>query len=116
MDMEKRRYKRLKSQVIIQYVELGGESIKTSQIVDISEGGLLFNSDTYIEPGALIRLKMTVPTSFPNPIKIEGTVRHCREIMKGQLFQTGIEFSPEFPEPLQEIRKYAVYLEKREQA
>lgn len=110
----KRRYRRLKSHVIIQYVELGGESIRSTQIVDISQGGLLFNSETYIKPGHQIRLKMTVPTSFPHPIKLEGTVKHCEEIMKSELFQTGIEFSREFMEPLEEIKKYITFLEKKE--
>jgi len=114
IEQEKRRYKRLKSQVIIQYVELGGESIKSSQIVDISEGGLLFNSDAFIAPGRQIRLKMTVPTSFPRPIKLEGEVKHCQEIMKGQLYQVGIEFSKEFNEPLDEVKKYVAFLEKKE--
>jgi hypothetical protein len=114
-EADKRRYKRLKSSVVIQYVELGGDRTGTSQIVDISRGGLLFNAEKPIAAGKPIRLKMTVPTSFPNPIKIEGTVKHCEEVMKGHLFQVGVSFSQEFPEPLQDIAKYIAMLEKKEQ-
>ena len=112
---ENRRYKRLKSQVIVQYIELGAESVKATQIVDISKGGLLFNAETDIGVGKQIRLKMTVPTSFPAPIKLEGTVRHSKEVLKGQLYQIGIQFSQEFPEPLEEIKKYIAFLEKKEE-
>ena len=112
---ENRRYRRLKSQVIIQYIELGSESIKSSQIVDISEGGLLFNSDSNIPLGHQIRMKMTVPTSFPHPIKLEGTACHSNEVMKGSLYQIGIQFSKEFPEPLEAIKKYIRLLESRQE-
>ena len=115
LNHENRRYKRLKSQVIIQYIELGSGSIKTSQIVDISSGGLLFNSDIEIKEGCQIRMKMIVPTSFPNPIKLEGIIRHSRKVMDGQLYQNGMEFSKEYSEALEEVFKYITYLEKREE-
>lgn len=114
-EADKRRYKRLKSHVIVQFIELGGNTISTSQIVDISDGGLLFNSEKFIQPGTLVRLKMTVPTSFPHTIKLEGTVRHCKEIMQNSLYQAGIEYSQEFPGPLEEIRKYVAYLLQKEE-
>ncbi len=116
INKENRRFKRLNSQVLMQFIDLETQKIKSSQLVDISEGGLSFNTDEPLTEGKKIRLKMVVPTSYPDPIKIEGQVKHCHEMINNSLYRVGIEFSSEFPETIEKIKNYLQFLEKRNQS
>lgn len=83
-----RQYIRHPAEVPIEYRVLGVDHAKSNVLKNISQGGLCFNADQQLEPGAGIRLR--IPVQDP-PFEVVGVVRWCRPVRDG--YDVGVEFA-----------------------
>lgn len=68
-------------------IELTSCKTNRHQISNVSYGGLAFESDCFLEPGAQIRMRIdTVEPQF----EADGIVSYCRH--KGRHYLVGVEF------------------------
>lgn len=94
--VEKRRHARIKCGFLATYRELDnfGQRNKSdsSQLKDLSLGGMRFTTSEHFEKGTTLALKIRLPFVH-YPVMPKGKVIESREIIKGLLYDTRLEFS-----------------------
>ncbi len=91
---EKRKCPRVGCHFLVTYRSLAGNEEKsdTSQLKNISLGGMLFTTAESFGPGANLALKIRLPLAH-NPIMPTGKVIESRQIVPGLVYNTRLEFS-----------------------
>jgi c-di-GMP-binding flagellar brake protein YcgR len=95
---EKRKYKRFKKEIKIEFeiltlmgtsrkISIEGESIS----IDISKGGMLFECFEAIPISSLIEIKVTLSGS-DTPLYLKARVVRIIEIMENQRYDIGVKF------------------------
>lgn len=96
--IKQRRYERHVSHNMVAYtgVDLDKNEIagRVGRTLDISEGGILLETHTLLEPGSCILLEIGLEEDI---VKMTGTVVYSRK-GRGRLFRTGIAFEAGFGE------------------
>jgi hypothetical protein len=91
---DKRRFPRLKDSCRIRFrrVESGAIPVEGNEAltVNISGGGICFESGEPVEPGSLVAIELTLP-EFESAVVSLGRAVWCEELGEGR-FQVGMEF------------------------
>lgn len=91
--VEKRRFYRIINHSVVSYHATEGDTgIDITQAKNISLAGVLFTTGRSFSRGAELALKIKLPISV-NPVNACGRVVESREIIKGIIYDTRIEFS-----------------------
>jgi len=92
--LERRKYPRVNCHFLVIYRALTSnlEKSDTSQLKNISLGGMLFTTAESFEQGANFALKIRLPIA-PNPIMPTGKVIESRQVVSGLVYDTRLEFS-----------------------
>ena len=89
---EKRNDSRISGRFIVSYRILKeGDNLDVSQTKNLSLGGMLITTNRQFEPGVKLVLEIRLPFD-PNPIMLVGKVIDSREISKGLIYDTRLEF------------------------
>ena len=91
---ERRKYPRVGCHFIVTYRPLIGNEEKsdTSQLKNISLGGMLFTACEPFGQGANLALRIRLPVAY-NPIMPTGKVIETRQIISGLVYDTRLEYS-----------------------
>ena len=105
---DRRKFFRFPKKGIIRFrtLNLPAGSLKEEQSIytNISGGGLLFETATYIPPETILKLEIDLPgwaDELPPPglisidknvLKLLSEVVHCREIVPNHTYHIGVEF------------------------
>ena len=84
---EKRKHPRFPVGINLE-IRAGGHSLGKCRgaIVDLSVGGMAFKSDTLLEEGMSLYLKLNIP------LEIHGEVRHMKGSAAGAMHRYGVRF------------------------
>lgn len=89
---EKRTSPRISVRFIVSYRVVEEDvTLDISQTKNLSLGGMLLTTNTQFKPGTNVALEMRLPFD-PNPIRAVGKVIESREITKGLIYDTRIQF------------------------
>ena len=90
---ERRRFIRLGVHHLVKYRVLDEKETSGTLCFarNISAGGVLFHSDTSVEPGKFIELQINFP-SYPNPIKAVGKILRVLPLKLVGGFDVAVEF------------------------
>jgi c-di-GMP-binding flagellar brake protein YcgR len=88
---EKRIYKRVTDAVQVKYEVDANIIPKTSYTKDISEGGILFNTNTILPIDSIIKVKFFIKDS-QEFIPATAKVIRIEEIVENKLYEVGIKF------------------------
>lgn len=109
MSVERRKYYRMPMEHFIEFGEYsfsGDQKKFESKLKDVSEGGILFESDHAPEIGSLIQLKLKIPNwhkhktefikhdwaSTPESLVTLGHVMRIEEVEAGNRYEVGVVF------------------------
>ncbi|MFH0877058.1 MAG: PilZ domain-containing protein [Candidatus Omnitrophota bacterium] len=87
---ERRRYPRLSENFFVSYKTAQGSNI--SRTKNISRGGMMLTLGTFVPIGTRMAFSIRGPFT-PEAIEVMGTILECREIMKGSVYETRVQFS-----------------------
>jgi len=115
MEKERRREQRFKMAQMIAY-DMGREQYIKARAVDISQGGIGFVSDDYIDPLVTVWLSFSLPMEDGkwHPIESEGYVVDVKDLDEGCRF--GVSFSRMDAEDRTILLAYLVRLESQSTA
>lgn len=90
---EKRRFKRVSSNLQIQYKNLrqAGDIPAGSLTKNLSEGGVCFHSGKFVSLACRLVLEITIPNS-PKPIKAISKVAWIRKVPSSDQYELGNQF------------------------
>lgn len=90
---EKRRYKRVESNLPLQYKNLRKNSeLPTGSLAkNLSEGGVSFKSNEFISLACRLVVEISIP-SIPKPIKAISKVAWIRKLPAGDQYELGNQF------------------------
>ncbi len=90
----KRRYPRwIVTNWTLRYKEANkeGQEFMPSRLVNVSRGGICFETDQEFDIGAVLTVELT-SDAFPAPIIAQGKVMWCRRSKVSSRFEVGVEF------------------------
>jgi len=91
--VERRRYPRANAAFLVSYKNMYSESdFNISQTVNISQGGLLLTTSELFPKGATLKMLTFFPF-LSQRINLLGKVVRQREVAKGLIYETGVEFT-----------------------
>jgi PilZ domain len=91
---ERRRHDRIRIRVPL-YIELAGEIFQknvTIEALDVSKGGLSFETTRHIPEGAEARIMIARLGGLPDMAQIEARVIHCEDSADGRSILVGVQF------------------------
>ena len=89
---ERRKNPRAYGRFIVSYRILDEiNNVDITQTKNLSLGGMLLTTNRAFDPGTNLAIEIRLPFD-PNPIMLIGRVIESREIMKGLIYDTRIEF------------------------
>jgi hypothetical protein len=89
---ERRKYPRADGRFIVSYRILDEiNNVDITQTKNISLGGMLLTTNRIFNPGTNLAIEIRLPFD-PNPIMLIGKVIESREIVKGMIYDTRMEF------------------------
>ncbi len=89
---ERRKYPRAEGRFIVSYRILDEiNNVDISQTKNISLGGMLLTTNRIFSPGTNLAIEIRLPFD-PNPIMLIGKVIESREIVKGMIYDTRMQF------------------------
>lgn len=91
--VERRRYPRTNAAFLVSYKNMYSDSdFNLSQTVNISQGGLLLTTSELFPKGTTLKMLTFLPF-FSQRVNLSGKVVRQREIAKGLIYETGVEFT-----------------------
>ncbi len=91
--VERRRYPRTNAAFLISYKNMHSDSdFNISQTVNISQGGMLLTTSELFPKGTMLKMLTSFPF-FSQRISLSGKVVRQREVARGLIYETGIEFA-----------------------
>ncbi|MDD4182713.1 MAG: PilZ domain-containing protein [Candidatus Omnitrophica bacterium] len=91
--VERRRYPRANAAFLVSYKNMYSESdFNISQTVNISQGGLLLTTSELFPKGTTLKMLTFFPF-FSQRINLLGKVVRQKEVAKGLIYETGVEFT-----------------------
>ena len=89
---DKRRFPRMKGRFVIRYRLHGQKEIEdVTQAKDFSLGGISLTTNKEFSTGALLDMEIQLPVSQAK-LNLVGKVLSSKEIVKGTIYETHIEF------------------------
>jgi len=89
---ERRKCPRADGRFIVSYRILDEiNNVDITQTKNISLGGMLLTTNRIFNPGTNLAIEIRLPFD-PNPIMLIGKVVESREIVKGMIYDTRMEF------------------------
>ncbi len=89
---ERRKFPRVQARFIVSYRILEEENnIDITQTKNMSLGGMLLTTNKKFEPGTNLALEIRLPFD-PDPILLVGKVIESKEVTKGLIYDTRINF------------------------
>jgi len=89
---ERRKHPRVFARFVVSYRILNEiDNADISQTRNLSLGGMLLTTNRRFEPGTKLALDIRLPFD-PSPIMLVGRVLESREITKGLIYDTRLEF------------------------
>ena len=111
--LEKRRYKRVDSTNLLNFVCLDDKCQPYTQgmgrTLNVSESGILLETHTPIEPNTLVSLAIGIADDL---VEITGQVVYLKECAEG-LYEAGINFSVYNDDELSILRKFITAFESK---
>jgi len=90
--VERRKNPRADGRFIVSYRILDEiNNVDITQTKNISLGGMLLTTNRIFNPGTSLAIEIRLPFD-PNPIMLVGKVVESREIVKGMIYDTRMEF------------------------
>jgi len=90
--VERRKHPRVYGRFIVSYRILDeNNNVDITQTKNISLGGMLLTTNRQFSPGTKLAIEIRLPFD-PNPILLIGKVLESREIIKGLIYDTRMEF------------------------
>ncbi len=86
---DKRQFYRHPISVPIRYQEKMAPAAEKTKSVDLSEGGLSFLADHFLEKGASVHLSIPVENEI---FQIRGQVAYCTRLSSTGFYRTGVAF------------------------
>jgi len=91
--VERRRYPRASAAFLVSYKNMYSDcDFNLSQTVNISQGGLLLTTSEIFAKGTTLKMLTFLPF-FSQRVNLSGKVVRQREIAKGLIYETGVEFT-----------------------
>ncbi|MDD4955236.1 MAG: PilZ domain-containing protein [Candidatus Omnitrophica bacterium] len=91
--VERRRYQRASASFLVSYKNMYSDSdFNLSQTINISQGGLLLTTSELFPKGTTLKMLTQFPF-FSERANLSGRVVRQREVAKGLIYETGIEFT-----------------------
>jgi hypothetical protein len=94
LDQDRRRHERIRVRVPL-YIELAGEIFQKNvsiEALDVSKGGLSFETTRQIPEGAEARIMIARLGGLPAMAQIEARVIHCEATADGRSILVGVQF------------------------
>lgn len=89
---ERRKHQRADGRFIVSYRILDEiNNVDITQTKNISLGGMLLTTNKIFDSGTNLAIEIRLPFD-PNPIMLIGRVVESREIVKGMIYDTRMEF------------------------
>jgi len=109
---ERRQFVRIKKHYIIRFYQKNNPALKyeTSQIENISKGGVCFTSTFLFDKGDILCMELRTPY-IADTLYLEGVVLNVQEKIKGLIYQNHFQFqniNPVNAGILEKIEKYNI--------
>ena len=89
---ERRKYPRIGGRFLVSYrIAEKEDLIDISQTKNVSLGGMLLTTDRAFKPGTNLIIELRLPID-PKPIQIVARVTESKELMRGLIYDTHLEF------------------------
>ncbi|MDD4907458.1 MAG: PilZ domain-containing protein [Candidatus Omnitrophica bacterium] len=89
---ERRKYPRIGGKFLVSYrIADKDDLIDITQTKNVSLGGILLTTDRAFKPGTDLMIEVRLPID-PKAIKIVARVRQSKELIKGMIYDTHLEF------------------------
>lgn len=88
---EKRKYPRVNCRFTVAYHTLEDAATDLTQLKNMSIGGVLLTTSKPFEKGKKLILKIRLP-SQPTPVVLSGQVIESRQMSKGLIYETRLQF------------------------
>lgn len=91
--VERRRYPRANAAFLVSYKDMySGSDYNLSQTMNISQGGMLITTSEVFPRGTTLKLLTFLPF-FSERANLAGKVVRQKEVAKGLIYETGVEFT-----------------------
>ena len=91
--VERRRYPRANAGFLVSYKDMFADSnFNLSQTVNVSQVGLLLTTSEVFPKGSILKMLTFLPF-FSERINLAGKVVRQKEVAKGLVYETGVEFT-----------------------
>jgi len=89
---ERRKHPRISARFIVSYRLMEeADNVDISQTKNLSLGGMLLTTNRQFAPGSKLALEIRLPFD-PHPIMLIGRIIESKEITKGLIYDTRLEF------------------------
>ena len=102
----RRKFFRLREDDKILYSEIPHAKSERMLSLDISEGGLRFLSDHFINPGALLKIEMSFERA-KKVVDVVATVKWIKTLYEDERYEVGAQFLDIAEADLAFLRRYA---------
>ena len=105
--VDRRKYKRIKENVVIEYKWLNGAASDISQSLDLGEGGACFLAKKFIPMAQRLILKLSLP-GVPGKVKIVSKIAWMDRPKNESYYRVGVQFLNISKSDLNIFNKYLV--------